>query len=94
MVCFLSCSSCSLVSLALAAAEPWGREEVVRGEEERREARDEGGGGGWEARDRDTSLDRERLSAWRRLSGTALVWGRRHTHKHVISRTNLNYLYY
>lgn len=74
MVCFLSCSSCNLVSLALAAEADVGVMEVrqVRGGGRRKEeAAERGGGEGWEERERQTS--RERLAACLRLSGTAAL---------------------
>jgi hypothetical protein len=76
MVCFLSCSSCSLVSLALAAEADVRLMEVreVRGGGRRKEeAAERGGGEGWEERERQTSRERERLAACLRLSGTAAL---------------------
>lgn len=60
MVCFLSCNSCSLESFALAEVDA-----VVSGAEEGNCPREL-----WVVRDRHTSLERERHSACRRLSGT------------------------
>lgn len=73
MVCFLSCSSWSFVSFALAAVAPVSRP-VWGPEAEWRRGLCWGGPTAWEARDQHTSLERERLSAWRLLSGTALVY--------------------
>lgn len=73
MVCFLSCSSWSLVSLTLAAVAPVSRP-VWGPEAEWRRGLCCGGPRAWGERDQNTSLERERLSAWRRLSGTALVF--------------------
>lgn len=73
MVCFLSWSSWSLVSLALAAVAPVSRP-VWGPEAEWRRGLCWGGPTACGALDQHTSLERERLSAWRRLSGTALVY--------------------
>lgn len=73
MVCFLSWSSWSLVSLALAAVAPVSRP-VCGPEAEWRSGLCWGGPTGCGVLDQHTSLERERLSAWRRLSGTALVY--------------------
>lgn len=73
MVCFLSWSSWSLVNFALAAVVPVSRP-VWGPEAEWRSGLCWGGPtAGW-ARDQRSSLERERLSACRRLSGTALVY--------------------
>lgn len=72
MVCFLSWSSWSLVSLTLAAVAPVSRP-VWGPEAEWRRGLCWGGPTAWGDLDQHTSLERERLSAWRRLSGTALV---------------------
>lgn len=73
MVCFLSWSSWSLVSLALAAVAPVSSP-VCGPEAEWRSGLCWGGPTAWGVLDQHTSLERERLSAWRRLSGTALVY--------------------
>lgn len=74
MVCFLSWSSCNLESLAVA---PSVSSPACGPEAEWSSGLCWGGPTGWERRDQDTSPEREKLCAWRRLSGTVLVCWRK-----------------